>query len=131
MSDWPSHHNPDRITWDIPLTNWLHEVPLAFGTIPSSREGHAEYRVAVRLDGSNPSCSCLAGKGCTIEKHGEATARAFWAAWAREQDGDTLPTEGRELAYAAWFWGIEPWQRMKMDAIGDEIGHRMAFTEAA
>jgi hypothetical protein len=106
MSAYPSHHNPDRITWDIARTNWLNEVPLALGTIPSSREGHPDHNVCVR-------------------------AGAFWAAWAREQDGDTLIREGRELAYAATFWGTEAWQRMKLDAIGDEVGYRMAFTEAA
>lgn len=124
-------HTPERIQWQHDRTNWLRDVPLAFGEIPSSREGHAPHRVAVRLDGSNPSCSCESRVPCTIEKDAEATARAFWAAWAREQGGDTLVTEGRELAYAATFWGTEPWQRMKMDAICDEIGYRMAFTEAA
>jgi hypothetical protein len=124
-------HRPENIRWQLDRTNWLREVPLAFGEIDSSREDHAPHRVMVRLDGSGPSCSCEANTACTIEKHGEACARAFWAAWAREQDGDTLIREGRELAYAATFWGIDPWQRMKMDAIGDEIGFRMAFTEAA
>jgi hypothetical protein len=131
MSTYPSAHNPDNIAWDLAKTNWLREVPLAFGTIPSSREGHPVHNVCVRADGSNPSCGCQAGADCTIEKHGEACARAFWAAWAREQDGDTLIREGRELAYAATFWGIDPWQRMKMDAVADEIGYRMDFTNAA
>jgi hypothetical protein len=126
-------HTPDRITWDIARTNWLHEVPLAFGTIESSTkdEGTPDHNLCVRLDGSNCSCGCLAGADCGLERDSEAVARAFWAAWARGQDGDTLIREGRELAYATTFWGTEAWQRMKMDAVADEIGYRMDFTNAA
>jgi hypothetical protein len=131
MNDWASLHNPDRITWNIGKTHWLREVPLAFGLIASSSEDGVYHNVCVRLDGSNPSCGCRAGKDCTIEQHGEETARAFWAAWAREQDGDTLIREGRELAYALTFGALDLWQRHQFDAIGDEVGFRMSFTEAA
>jgi hypothetical protein len=89
MTAWETHHNPERITWELGRTNWLHETPLAFGTIPSSDTTQPDHNICVRTDGSNPSCGCKAGKDCTIERHGEECARAFWAAWAREPSGTT------------------------------------------
>lgn len=124
-------HTPDCIEWDLPRTNWLHAVPLAFGTIPSSRAGHPAHRVCVRTDGTNPSCSCESRVPCTLEREGEAVARAFWAAWAASLSDDDLDQFGRDLNYTATCCGADLWQRHQIDALADEALIRLIAREAA
>lgn len=126
MTTYATHHPPTAITWDHDRTRWLRAVPLAFGEIASSRPRHAAHRVMVRLDGSGAECSCEAGGKCTLERDSDATAAAFWADWARRQDGDTLERTGREISYQHATCGIEPWMRLQNDSIGDEVWARTA-----